>query len=163
MSSDQRAIARSIRSMTIGSIERARRTARAYEQEGLNELDQMFQIPVEGNAVEAVSWTDLELKFDAPLLDAPENRRTPYSDPTFTCGVVTSGRVVIVPNVALWQKTDEGTVTGVLMRIGVYAPGNRPVLGAPTEIEEAIPFKGEVHLNFQGYGAMEDETGDDGG
>lgn len=151
--SDTRILARAVRSMTLGSIDRHVRRANTSAWEGLNEIDQAFHIPVQGNAGSLLAWTDVELKFDAPLLDTPENRRTPYSDPTFTCGVVVSAPVIIMPNVALWHKTDEGTTTGALMRIGVYAPRN------PADLtpEVGIPFKGEVHLNFQGYGAAEDD------
>lgn len=140
--------------MTLGSIDRHVRRAATSAFEGLNEIDQAFQIPVSGFASDTMSWTDLELKFEAPLLDAPENRRSQYADPTFTFGVVTSALVFIMPNVALYQKTDENTTTGVLMRIGVLALAP----AAPGDVlVEPVPFKGEVHLNFQGYGAADDD------
>lgn len=140
------AIQRSIRSMTIGSMNARERRRLRDLAEALAELDQQFQLPVAGGASDAPVWFSVEVSFSAKFVSAPEMRESPYDEPLFTYGSVTAAPVFINCNVIEWKTDENDSYIGAVVNIGVIAPGS-PVL---------VPFKGEVHLNFQGFGAVDE-------
>lgn len=144
------ALHRSLRAMTVGLVQSHQREVDEYDGNRLGELDQQFQIPVSGHATSAGAWVEVELEFDTPMLDAYDERHSPYSDPHFTFGVVqTRGEpVFLTAQVRRWRLKDELYV-GVVLAIGVFRPSGDG------------PFTGEIHANFQGYGSPTSDSGDD--
>lgn len=143
---------RSTHAMSFGAIETA---VGAYTQdatETLQEIDQQFQIPVSGVAAPTPAYSELEVSFAVPFLDAYDERPSPYSDPNFTCGAVQkSGEPVwITCAVIEWIVEEEMFYGGAKVRVGVWGPAG------------SGDFVGEVHLNFQGWGSPIPDAADQG-
>lgn len=141
----QGALDRSIRGMTIDTIRNLdqRREMLGYDEMG--ELEQQFQIDVQGTAGSIIGWVDFDLTFGVDFYNAPNRRNSPYTLPHFTYGylLTTPDPVVLTACVRSYKLDDKDTVQGASISIGAYDPGS-------TKIKE---FTGVVHLVFQGYGA----------
>lgn len=144
------ALTRSLRAMTVGVMHSHQEAVERYDANRLGELDQQFQIPVSGTAGVAGAWVEVDLDFEAPMIDAYDERQSPYSDPLFTCGVVqTRGEpAFFTAQVRRWIIKDELYV-GATLAIGVFRPSGDG------------PFSGEIHANFQGYGSPTSDSGED--
>lgn len=139
------AINRSIRALTIDTVRALDERRHMLGLDALGELEQQFQLPIEGSAGEVLAFFEVPVQFDVEFYNAPEQRMSPYTLPQFTYGtVITSEQPVLVTAcVRRWDLDDAETVKGALVAVGVCSPG--------TTVE--IPFVGYVHLTFQGYGA----------
>jgi hypothetical protein len=139
---------RSMRALTLGTV-------RDFEQAGrpslskLQELDQHFQLPITGEAGSIVSWSEAKVSFNAYMIDAREQRSSPYIRPLFTYGAVIDSPtpVCISACIVKWKGSEEDGFTGATVGVGVYSPGT----------VEAIKFRGHLHLCFSGYGALRDD------
>lgn len=146
------AIQRSIARMTLGTMSARERRRARDAAEALSELDQQFQLPIAGAATDAPVWFDVDINFSARFIDAPEMRESPYDEPLFTYGVKTGARVFVDAHLVSYETDDNDSFIGAKIRIGVHAPGS----------PDLIPFKGEVHLNFQGFAAVDEaDTSED--
>lgn len=145
------ALSRAVRSLSIGAIRAYDQDARSYDATALGEIDHQFQVPISGEAGGIASWALLEVEFGAYLLDARDERNSDYADPLFTYGsrISKGPPVVVACNVRRWVEED-GYYSGAVVEVGVFRPGAADSQG----------FAGEVHLNFQGYGAPSDESDD---
>lgn len=153
MSVHTHALERSLAAMTFGAVKSYDDLQKQMAYAGLGELDQQFQVPVAGDAGPTASWGTLTVTFSAPLVEASQERRSSYSDPLFTFGAVVSsgGPVCLYASVRRWV-TDTWLYTGAELDVCVFRPG----------AADTVPFKGELHLNFQGYGTPDpDDGGDD--
>lgn len=151
------ALARSIRALTLGTVQ-AHAEIRSYqEQEGLGELDLQYQIPIAGKATGLPGWTTTQVTFEWPLIIALDERQSPYRDPLFTSGFVllTVDPVVHTVHVRRWlmHKHSDRHYVGAEIEVGVWSPAS----------ETQTPFRGEVHLNFQGYGTPGEAPTDEDG
>lgn len=148
------ALARSIQALTFGSVKSYDTLTRRLAREGLGELDQQFQLPIAGSVGPSAAWSTVTVKFATVLIEAIDERHSPYADPLFTYGaVISSGDACMVScSVRRWL-TDGVFYTGADLDVGVVRPG----------AVAATPFKGEIHLNFQGYGTpdTDEEDGDE--
>lgn len=153
MSVGTHSLARSLAAITFGSIKSYDDVQKQLAFAGLTELDQQFQVPIAGVAGPEAAWSTLTVTFTAPLVDSPQERRSPYSDPLFTFGAVvdSGGPVVVFASVRKW--TFDGWVyTGAELDVCTFRPG----------AIDTVEFKGELHLNFQGYGTPDpNDAGDD--
>jgi hypothetical protein len=111
---------RSIRALTVGALIASDRRKALDRQEALQELNQQFQLPISGGASAFPVWQEIEVEFSLALLDAPDMRETPYSDPIVTYGVVCGDNIAVTVNVAAWIRNDEKDVAGA--RQGFGAP-----------------------------------------
>jgi hypothetical protein len=136
-------IARSIRAMTIGTIKASNDRRDRYTTDGIGEIDQQVQITVTGKVGASITWGELDIAFTTPFINGSEDRDSPYTRPLFTYGsVVTSGGpLMMVCNVKRW-KVDEDYVLGAKLEIAIWAPGGY-----------IRDYQGELHANFQGWGA----------
>lgn len=149
------ALSRSLRALSIGAIRAFDDTRNAAARDGLGELDHQFQAPISGVAGGVAAYAQLEVLFAAPLIEARDSRHPDFADPLFTYGaVVKRGPGVFVScAVRRWLETD-GYYEGAIVEVGVCRPGAM----------DSQRFAGEVHLNFQGFGAPsgdEDDGEDD--
>lgn len=143
------ALSRSLRALSLGAI-RAFDDAKAIaERDGLGELDHQFQCPISGDAGGIATYAQLEVTFAAPLIEAKNSRQSDYADPLFTYGaVIRRGPGVFVSCAVRRWIEEDGYYSGAIVEVGVCRPG----------AADAEGFAGEVHLNFQGFGAP---TGDE--
>jgi hypothetical protein len=148
------ALASSLRAMTLGTLQAYNERQAARETDGIGEIDQQFQLTIAGKAGPKAIWETTEVPFDAPFIDGSEDRNAPFLYPLFTFGsVVTQGsKLVIVCNVTAWH-TDEDYVNGCTIEIGIFRPAGGGI----------GDFAGELHLNFQGWGAPEAPEPTEGG
>lgn len=126
--------------------------------DALGEVEQQFQLPITGHASEYIAWTDVEILFDVEFYNAPNQRNVPYSVPQFlTGGVVESNEPVVVTAVVrqwLRKPDDADTIVGARVSVSVQAP---PEVGYENQLR-VVPYRGYVHVAFQGFGA----PGEDG-
>jgi hypothetical protein len=144
---------RSIRAITVGTaIGLERKRQRALE-DGLGEFVQDFQVPIRGIAGTEMAWTEQEVKFTTTFFDAPEQRDSPYTRPTFTYGVVLESDtpVMVAACVMRWRVDNRDAITGCVVAVGAVNPGG----SAPVE------FDGHLDATFQGYGYPEVEDTQD--
>jgi hypothetical protein len=161
------ALIRSIRAMTVGTVADHQAMRDRIAELGLQELDQQYQLTITGR-IDAGQALDMEttVTFDAPFIDGYDQRHSYLTDPLFTYGsIVTSGPPMLVScHVRKWLIDDEQW-TGAQLQIVLLYPGVIPTGGgaiATEVIDSRVPFAGEIHLNFQGYGPPEpDDYGDD--
>lgn len=145
------ALVRSIEAMTAGVLRNANAARDRYALLSLGEIDQQFHLPVSGVATQQTSIRVIEVVFDAPFIDAYDERQSPYEDPTFTSGVYMrkGDGVFFAVSVRQWVVQD-GFYTGAVVAVAAYVP---------TGTQQ---FVGEIHLNFQGYGAPAGDESDEG-
>jgi hypothetical protein len=148
------ALARSLRTMTVGTVQAHQELRDAYAADSLGELDMQFQVPVTGEAAAKIGWVKVNVEFAAPLIAADDERQSPYSDPLFTSGFVllTEDPVLHSVYVRRWvlDTADVDYYTGAEVRIGIWSP-----------TPKRVPFKAEAHLNFQGYGTPNEPLTDE--
>jgi hypothetical protein len=148
------AIHRSLGKLAV-SIQRASdRKKMAAAAEGLAEVDQQFQIELQGLAGGLV-WQTINVAFDDFFVDAPGQRDADLLEPHFTYGAVLDigPPVMVTAHVSDWQTDAQGNFTGAAVRVGVWDP-------TVTAVESAdLPrFGGRLHLNFQGFAAPNDPS-----
>jgi hypothetical protein len=142
-------LARSLRAMTLGTVKSYNDRRDQYAAEALGEIDQQFQVTLSGGlgglGGGTAAWGELELAFSVPFVNGSEDRSVPFAYPLVTYGsVVTSGGPLMVAcNVKRW-KVDEDYVLGATLEIGVLRTDGGGDYGV---------YAGELHLNFQGWGA----------
>jgi hypothetical protein len=139
------AINRSIQALTIDTTRHLEARREMLGFDALGEIEQQFQLPMEGSAGEVIGWFEIKLKFDVEFYNAPNRRMSPYTLPHFTYGSVIESAepVLVVACVREWDINDVDTVSGAKVAIGTCNPGT----------SQATPFEGYMHLTFQGYGA----------
>lgn len=147
------ALVRSIEAMTVGAISAHAKARTQYDRASLGEIDQQFHVPVSGTATNVPQLVEVTVTFEAPFVDAYDERQSPYTDPTFTSGVYmpTGGQVFFAVCVRSWvTDEDRDFYTGAVIGVTAFVPTG------------TAKFDGEVHLNFEGYGApAPDETEED--
>jgi hypothetical protein len=129
------AIARSIRAMTIGTLQSYNQRRATYEGAAIGEVDQQYQLALTGQVERDAKWIEQVVIFDTPFINGTEERDVPFLYPHFTFGsVVTKGKnFVVACNVLQWQFDPESE--------GEFVVG-------------ATDFAIEVHLNFEGWAGM---------
>ena len=139
------AINRSVRALTVDTIRDLERRRHMLGFDALGELEQQFQLAIEGQAGEVIGWFEIPLTFNVEFYNAVDQRDSPYTIPHFTYGSVITSQTpaLITACVRRWDIDEQDTVSGATVAVGVCNPG--------TDI--ATPFQGYIHLTFQGYGA----------
>lgn len=141
------ALGRSLRALTLGTLQAYSARQADYDANGLGEVDQQFQIDVSGTATTESKWQELDVIFDSPFVQSPyEDRQEalPFEMPLFTYGVVVTkgSRLVVICNVIQWHA-DGDYVGGAKLEVGVFRPAGGGGVGE---------FKAQLHLNFEGWG-----------
>lgn len=138
-------VTRSIRAMTIGTLQARESKRREDWEDARDEYDQQFLVAVSARAHREPVWTPITVSFDVMFLDAPEQRKNFTPVPVFTYGMeYKSGTPAMVTvMVKEWHKSDLRGFSGATLIVGVAFPGAK----------KQLSFNGVVHLNFQGYGA----------
>lgn len=136
---------RSLAAMTIGVVQGQQARERERSPQRLDERDQNFQVEVTGTVESDLSeWTEIPLDFAYVFMGDENVRDSPYDKPNFTFGVemLTEEPVIIAACVMEWIETDEGDVTGVVLKAASYSP---------SPADEGKPFRARLHLTFSGY------------
>lgn len=158
MSTPQQALQRSLRSLTIGTVETIAAAEAAVAEDRLQEQNQQFQIPIAGLARQGITWVKKQIAFAVVFVPAPSQRKnSSLVNPLFTYGVeIVRGNPaddpepVLVSCVVEYITDDKSNITGCWLNVGLHSP-----------TPDAVNFNGLVHLNFQGYGAIADYESDD--
>lgn len=149
-----RAVVRMARDGVV-DLER-RRAATGYDQ--LGEIEQQFQLPIEGSVIATPVWTDITIEFDVDFFEAQEQRDSPLTLPQMYVGATLTvtdededdaGGVAYSVFVIDWDDDDRAAYTGCTVRVGMWNPD-----GTPVSVE------GLLHLTFQGYGAPRADSAD---
>lgn len=143
---DRGRLDRAMQGLTIGVARSMSDYLKEKDLEALREVDEQFQIQIEGRAEEFPTWDKIELKFDTRFIDATGQRPSPFDRPHFTYGAeantdTTHNPVGIMACVVNWTVNDRGETVGCILAIGAVA----------TDL--STKFKGWVHCTFQGWGA----------
>jgi len=148
---DNGALSRAVRGLSVDPARALDRRRSMLGFDALQEIEQQFQLPIEGVATPVIVWDIRDIAFEVEFYNATEQRFSPYTVPVFTYGAVieTPTPVPVHANVMEWKKRDDDAVTGVRLAIGVHNPGHR-----------SVAFSGYLHLVFQGYGALAEGAAD---
>lgn len=152
-------ITRSIRGITLGSLQ-AYQDKRVRDWEGAkDEYDQQFQVPVSATIVpfpnagstgtntpqitRDMMQAKIHVDFDVNFLYEPNERANGLTVPHFTYGVeFKSGTpCLLTAMVSAWSGGGVDGYAGADVILVVGFPGSR----------KQMQFNGIVHLNFQGY------------
>lgn len=132
--------------LTIGVAKSTADYIKQKDLEALQEVDEQFQIEIEGRAEEFPIWDQVKLKFNTRFIDATGQRPSPFDKPHFTYGAevntdTTHKPVGVMACVTEWNVNDRGETVGCTVSVGAVA----------TDL--STKFKGWVHCTFQGWGA----------
>jgi hypothetical protein len=153
------ALARSIRALTVGSLQSFNERQSTYQRDAIGEIDQQYVLKISGTIEEDAVWVeDVAVTFEAPFINGTEDRNVPFLYPHFTYGTVVPGKLklVVTCNVVEWiyeydTDADGGVgnpeyVRGCTIEVGVFRPDDQTDLAN---------FTVELHLNFQGWGGTQ--------
>lgn len=137
---------RAMQGLTIGVAKSTADYIKQKDLEALKEVDEQFQISIEGRAEEFPVWDKVKLKFDTHFIDATGQRASPFDRPHFTYGAEANTDtdhkpVGILAVVVTWDVNNRGATVGCTLAVGAVA----------TDL--STKFKGWVHCTFQGWGA----------
>lgn len=138
-----------------------RRAALGIDQ--LQEIDQQLMVEMSGTATSVTATSTTQVTFDIGFMDATEQRYSPFTVPLFTYGFallsvgpLASGSPGPVPMVSAavlgWTERPGPVIIGATVALSAAIPGLAPA--------EEIDFSGYLHMNFQGYGALEENEPD---
>lgn len=142
---------RSLEALTIGRVREDRARQAELAKVALNESEQQFQVDVSGTANAQVSWIQTDLKFTDNFFQLEGARDNPNSEPQVWYCASLDTKIPVMFSVCVmgWDIGDGGEYSGANVAIGVLAP----------DADGDVPFRGRVHLTFQGYGSpIEDES-----
>lgn len=142
MSISEGSIVRSVARLGFQLGEQQHRKQHEGAASKLTETDQQFQVPVSGEAAQLVEFSTVTVTFDETIYLAPAQRQNRLEEPHFTFGssMQSDTPVMLTATVQKWIKDTAGNFTGAQVAIGASAAG----VGL-------TKFKGNVHLNFQGF------------
>ncbi|GAC1522411.1 MAG: hypothetical protein NVS3B1_07740 [Marmoricola sp.] len=132
---------RSISAIGFGFQQETIRKTAETSRSKLQEVEQQFQIEVQGDADSRLVWTEQELNFHEILYYAPAQRasnrlETPH---VYFGSVMKSGNPTALHGVVKrWKQSATGAFVGAF--IGIAAQGNGK-------------FAAYLHVTVQGYGA----------
>jgi hypothetical protein len=88
--------------------------------DALGEIEQQFQLPIEGSAGEVIGWFEIKLSSTSSST-TPPTAHVPYTLPHFTYGSVieSAAPALITACVREWDIDDVDTVSGAKVAIGV--------------------------------------------
>jgi hypothetical protein len=138
---------RTLADIVIGAVQSTRaRDARDREM-GLSELEEQFQLVLEpATATTTIAWASTVVEFECKFHYAPGQRDSELDRPQFWFGAAVSPAVLVTAVVTDWTiETSTGAIVGATVAIGALA-------------DSVTPYEGVVHLTFQGYGALIEES-----
>ena len=142
----QGSVERVLAHIGVRTHQRIRAKDRRNERNAGRELELQYQYEISGTATVAPVWMELPaINFDYSLHYAPGQRESTLEEPHFTYGSKTNPPVGIHATVKEWlQDENTGAVVGAIVAVAALAGGS-------------TPFKGKVHLTFQGFGTLNEE------
>lgn len=119
--------------------------AQNFGDNALQESWQQYQVPISGFAGSVINWTRVSLDFAMEFHDATSQRNVPFNYPTMLQGVEiqTANPVIVSACVMSWKRQKNNAIRGATIAVGAFDPTTNGV----------TPFKGFLHLMFEGYGA----------
>lgn len=138
------ALSRGLTSLALGSVRAMQEAEARRAPNRLQEGEQQFQIPISGTAGKHPDWVEEDLEFTWTFVNATGQRDSWLEEPTISHGVrlVSQTPVVVSCCVMGWDKKDADEIEGARIAVGVFNPAGG-----------GVPFKGVLHLTFQGFGA----------
>lgn len=153
---DTHKMERSLRALTVGTKKAYDDIAATRTEIASGEYVQQAKVPISGVARSLMEWIEVTVTFPEPFIPGGSRTRSDFKTPFFTFGYMIESRepVVVTAHISAWVG-DEDETTGAEVRVGVWHGD-----GDPNNLE-AIKFKGEAHLAFQGfaYPVIEDDDG----
>lgn len=137
-------LSKALDEFTHGAAESRSAKQRQLGLDALQEVIVQYQLPVSGTAVAIPAFTSITIDFDVLFVDATEQRDSPYVEPNLTFGAVLDSPVMLSACVTEWTRplNRASIINGAVVYIGVIGTGDA--------------FSGNVHLSFQGYGALDE-------
>lgn len=145
---------RAVVDLTLDATRSLQRRRALDEQMGFVEVEQQFQVAIDGAAAAGLTFADVTIDFDYYMVYAPGQRDSELDRPHMTFGVECAAAVMISAAVKSWI-TDEQTdvYRGAVVTVSALGSG---------AFGETTSFSGYLHLTFQGFGASdEDESFED--
>lgn len=160
MPANVHALRRSVAALAFGVVRDVNAKAATDGAEALVERDHQLQVPISGKAsaqLVSAQWQTFTVTFETSFpSDAQGHRNPDFANPHFTFGyeMQSAASVMLTVCIKSWTKNQNGDVTGAVIRVAALALGAR----------RNVPFRGVLHLNFQGWGApVDDSTGENVG
>lgn len=142
------ALRRAMAQVTLGTALRIQARAQREAQVAIRELDLQYQVPISGTADSGPAFSTVTLEFDVDFFYAPGQRDSELTRPHMTFGGEADGEIMLTATVTDWTIDDDnGAITGCTVAVGAVAA-------------TSTAFKGLVHLNFQGWGAIREADSD---
>lgn len=142
---------RSLAALTIGTVKaREERGAMLAPVSGGNML-QFRQVPVAGKVGKTPVAAEVAVEWDYPIVQANAQTDSDSERPHFTTGIelLSSGPVMIVPQLIAWLDSDDGWTVGATLRVTAWVPSAK----------KKHDFNAILHLTFAGYAVPgEDDT-----
>lgn len=124
---------------------------------GLAEWTEEWHVAASGtiNSPNDLVAANVDIEFSMDFFEAPEQRLSDLTMPTFSFGSYQTGTfVVFTAAVVAWARREDSAFIGATVRIGVHSPA----------AAVGTIFNGIVHLTFSGWGAPHDaEIGESSG
>lgn len=133
---------RAFQGVTIGVVEDLQEMDHLKAVDGLQEIEEQYQLPFVGRAEEFATWSETEIEFQNYFVDATGQRDSPFDRPHFTFGAKLDTSYPVAVNVVVmeWRVNARNETTGATVAVGISA----------TDL--AVKVRGHAHLTFQGYG-----------
>jgi hypothetical protein len=144
---------RAMNALTIGTVKDLAALEEQRRLDGLQEVEEQYQILVSGNAEEFAAWQYVEVRFGLVFIDGTGQRDSDLVRPHFTYGaeMFTATPVALQATVMEWVTNNRNETIGAKLAIGVMA----------TDV--ATRFRAALHAAFQGWGQPANTFPDDVG
>lgn len=118
---------------------------------GLAEYTEEWHVAASGTVNNSNDFPvgEIAIEFSMDFFEAPEQRRSDLTTPTFHYGsyqAAASTFVVITAAVASWARRSDGAFVGATIRVGVHHPA----------ATAGMTFNALLHFSFSGWGAPYD-------
>lgn len=143
------AVSRAVRGITVDAITSLDKKRQQLGFDSLGELEQQFQLAIEGTAAQTIAWEEREIKFNVEFYDATEQRDSSFTVPHVTYGAVITSDDPVMISVCVreWNERSDRAIVGATVAVGATNPGG-----------SQVDFEGYVHITFQGYGAPTEDA-----
>lgn len=162
--SSPNALATAVAGLALDHEQALERRRGGLAADKLGEVENQFQVKVDGIATDVADWASFDVTFDVEFAYAPSDRDSNLIMPHVTHGAffdtVSSApssddqTVSVSAHVAVraWRSNvDSGALTGATVAVAVTSPGNK----------DGTFYSGTIHLTFQGWGTPPEVSNDE--
>lgn len=139
------AVERALAQIVVGAVKSTREHDALNREMGFAEVEQQYQVPIEGTVGVVPIFVSVDIEFDYPMHFAPGQRDSELDRPHFWASAEMDRDIMVTAIVREWNvNSNNGAYIGATVKIALVA-------GA------TVNYTGRIHLTFQGWGAL-DET-----